>query len=92
MLTPLMKPEYQNGAPQLQQELLDIVVLRDNIGEGFWYLYTAILLTSIVQYKLNVKGCTTDIATMEANREKYLVEQSKANAKIDKLSSTVYTA
>ena len=92
MLTPLMKPEYQNGAPQLQQELLDIVVLRDNIGEGFWYLYTAILLTSIVQYKLNVRGCTTDIATMEANRDQYLIEQAKANAKIDKLTSTVYTS
>ena len=91
MLTPLMKNEYQNGAPELQQKLLDIVVMRDNVGEALWYIYTAILLTSIVQYNLTSRGCLKDPAAMEASRQQYLDDQAIVKSKNEKMESVVYT-
>ena len=53
MLVPLMKDNYRANVPiELKQELLDTVVLRDNIGEALWFIYTAILLISVIQYKI----------------------------------------
>jgi hypothetical protein len=41
-LKPLMiTGSYDNL--EIKQKLLDLVVLKDNIGEAFWYLYTSIL-------------------------------------------------
>lgn len=60
-LSPIMKsPDDLN----MKQQLLDIVVRRDDIGEAMWYIYTAILISSIVYYNLATRGCTkssTDI-------------------------------
>jgi hypothetical protein len=91
MLVPLMKEQYQNGAPELKQQLLDAVVARDNIGESLWYVYTAILLISITQYNIMSKPCTNDLATMQANQEKYLATEAKINAQTEKTKSTIYT-
>ena len=102
ILTPLMKDQYQptmsNGGPTenpnalgLKQKLLDIVILRDNIGEGMWFLYTAILLTSIVQYKITSRGCVQDLKDIQLNQQNYLKEQAVKTAANAKAKDMVYT-
>ena len=72
MLQPLMKDEYKNQVdPPMKQKLLDVVVTRDNIGEAMWYIYTAILLISIVQFKLVSHGCSQNADTVMANYSLY---------------------
>jgi len=93
MLKPLMKPQYQSDPALLnavEQKLLDVVVTRDNIGEAFWYIYTAILLISIVQYNIASRPCIKDTATIQANYQKFLDEQEATN-KEKALGQGVYT-
>lgn len=92
MITPLMKDQYQSGAPELKQKLLDVVVLKDNIGEAMWYIYTAILLVSITQYSIISRGCVKDLATQQANQEQYLTEQAAVQTANAKAQSTIYTS
>ena len=95
MLTPLMKEEYKVAdSPKtldLQKQLLDVVVMRDNIGEALWYIYTAILLTSIIQYNIVKRGCTKDLAAMEASHQQFLAQEEKDEAEKEKTQSMIYT-
>ena len=92
MLTPLMKEEYQKNEPlDLKQQLLNTVVLRDNIGEAMWYVYTAILLISITQYNIMKRGCVADLTTMKANHDQYLQQEEAVQTANQKATSTVYT-
>jgi hypothetical protein len=92
ILTPLMKPQYQSsGAPDLKQQLLDIVVMRDNIGEALWYVYTAVLLISITQYNITMRGCSTDLATLQANHNQAVSDQAAVDAQQQKVTSNVYS-
>jgi len=102
ILTPLMKEQYQptmnNGvvtentnALGLKQKLLDVVILRDNIGEGMWFLYTAILLTSVVQYKITSRGCVQDLKDIQQNQQDYLKQQEVKTAANAKAKDMVYT-
>jgi hypothetical protein len=88
-LTPLMKDGVSVDV-DLKQKLLDIVVQRDNVGEGLWYIYTAVLLTSIVQYNMATRPCTQDLATVQASYQGYL-EQDKANQAAANQGATEYT-
>ena len=82
MLQPLMKDEYKNQVnPPMKQKLLDVVVTRDNIGEAMWYIYTAILLISIVQFKLVSHGCSQNADTVMAN---YSLYDNKVTADLQK--------
>jgi len=81
-LVPLMKNPQAEDMPQKQQALLDIVVLRDNIGEACWYIYTAILLISIIGFKIANKACEVDPKVANAKYDQYLDKQQAAdNAK-----------
>ena len=102
ILTPLMKDQYQpimsNGVPtenpsalSLKQKLLDVVILRDNIGEGMWFLYTAILLTSVVQYKITSRGCVQNLEDIQLNQQNYLKELGVKTAANAKAKDMVYT-
>jgi len=93
ILKPLMKDKYQIETPesnQLKNELFEIVVTRDNVGEAMWYMYTGLLLTSIVQLKITTRGCISSPKTMEANYQKFLDQEQKAKEEKEK-SSTTYT-
>jgi len=84
-LKPLMKPEFQtddsNPATQkMKTDLFELVVTRDNVGEAMWYIYTGFLITSIVQLKMNTKGCVVSPQQMAKNYQDYLDEQEKADA------------
>ena len=97
LLNPLIKSEFKSGiqvnseGEKLKEKLLGIVCLRDNIGEALWYVYTAVLLISIVQMNISTRGCRNDAATMQANREKYLDAQIKYTEEKEKMQAQTYT-
>jgi hypothetical protein len=89
MLTPLFKEKYRNDDAALNQkksELYDLVIARDNVGEGMWYIYTGILLCSLVQFKLSSVGCKSDQQTLENNYKKFK-KQEKDDAELKKPKS-----
>jgi len=97
LLNPLVKSEFKTGIKvndeglKLKEQLLDVVCLRDNIGEALWYIYTAVLLISIIQMNISTRGCRQDAAAMEATRQKYLKAQAKYTEEKEKLQSQNYT-
>jgi hypothetical protein len=94
ILTPLMKEKYQNDGPEATQkkkELFELVVTRDNVGEAMWYIYTGLLLTSLVQLKMTTQGCSSNPETMEKNYQKFLASEKEAKAKNQLSTSTTYT-
>ena len=93
ILKPLMKEQYKEGenAISMRNELLQLAVVRDNIGEGMWYIYTGIILISIVQFSMVTRGCINNLATMQAN---YTAFQKQEDANANAASSapnTYYT-
>jgi hypothetical protein len=93
ILTPLMKDKYQTGGPEsdkMKNDLFELVVTRDNVGEAMWYIYTGLLLTSIVQLKITNRGCVSNPKTMEANYQKFLQQEQAAKEK-QQSTQTTYT-
>ena len=84
LLQPLMQPTmFENK--ENKAKLLALVVTRENVGEAMWYIYTAILVSSIVYYNLATKGCLRDVNYIKANYNQYISEKgdelsAKANA------------
>ena len=90
LLDPLMKPEYKNNE-QIRSEFLNLVISRDNVGEAMWYIYTGILLISIVQYNITTRGCINDTATMQKNYKAFLKKEEIAENQKTKATSQNYT-
>lgn len=85
LLTPLMKNNLNPDLlKQNKSKLLEMVVTRDNVGEAMWYVYTAILVSSIVYYNLATKGCVKDVSTIKANYNQYR-ETKMAEKKIEQI-------
>lgn len=75
-----------------RDELLKLVVSRDNVGEFMWYLYTGVLVISIVQYYILSRGCLSDASTMEKNYQKFLQNEDDIKAQEDAAGqNTTYT-
>jgi len=94
ILTPLMKDKYQIEGPEtssIRNQLFDLVVTRDNVGEFMWYFYTGLLLISVVQLKITTRGCVSNPKTMEANYQKFLTSEQQATAAKAQATSTTYT-
>jgi hypothetical protein len=89
-LKPLMVSNYHSDNV-IKQELLDLVVLKDNIGEGLWYLYAGILVSSIVYYNLSSNGCIKDVATLKQEHENYIKKQEEIEAQNAKINEVKYT-
>jgi hypothetical protein len=68
-----------------------LVVKKDNIGEMLWYIYTGLLLTSIVQLKITTRGCTMNPKTMEENYAKFKKQEATVNQQNATTKNTVYT-
>jgi hypothetical protein len=93
IIQPLFKEQYQKDDDitlKLKNELLDLVISRDNVGECLWYIYVGILIISIVQYNISNKGCAITIASMEANYQTYLDTTDTINNQNTQASSNVY--
>jgi hypothetical protein len=94
LLNPLMKQRFQIDSDETtskRNQLFDLVVMRDTIGEMMWYLYTGILLTSIVQMKISTTPCYLSPKQMEQNYKDFLKKEDEAQAKSKTSQSTVYT-
>ena len=94
ILKPLMKTKYQTDSIEtadIRNQLFDLVVTRDNVGESMWFMYTGILITSIIQLKMTTRGCASNPATMEKNYQEFLDKEDTAKQKQDLATSTQYT-
>ena len=92
LLDPLMKPEYRNNNnEQIRTDFLNIVISRDNVGEAMWYIYTGILLLSIVQYNITTRGCINDTATMQKNYKEFVKQEELNSQKKETTTSQTYT-
>lgn len=94
ILTPLMKPKYQIDSQEtkdIRDELFEIVLTRDNVGESMWYIYTGLLLTAVVQLKMTTRGCLSNPKTMEENYKKFQDAEQKAKEQKEKATSSTYT-
>ena len=94
MLRPLMKPQYQSDGAESHEkrnELFELVVTRDNVGEAMWYIYTGFLITSIVQLKISTRGCITNPTQMAKNYQKYVTQQDNVKKQEQQATSAVYT-
>ena len=95
ILKPLMKEKYKDDTSpetsELRKQFFELVVTRDTIGESLWYVYTGILITSIIQLKLTTRGCQSNTATMEKNYNEFLKKEEEAKAKKAEADNTVYT-
>jgi hypothetical protein len=90
LLKPLMK-DIITGQVEIDNkaQLLDLVVLKDNIGEAFWYVYTAILISSVVYYNLASRGCVKSAAQIKAGYDKYQEDQAAKEAEEKANTATV---
>jgi len=94
VLKPIMKPKYQNDNSDtldLKNQLFELVVTRDNVGEAMWYLYTGFLLVSLVQLKISLRGCKSNTATMTQNYQTYQKEQDALKQQQQVATNTTYT-
>ena len=93
ILKPIMKPKYQTDNQEsldLKNQLFQLVITRDNIGEAMWYLYTGFLLVSLVQLKISLRGCKSNTATMEKNYQEYQKQQQQLQQQQNVAGSTNY--
>ena len=93
ILRPIMKDKYKTDGPEsekMKNDLFEIVLTRDNVGEAMWYIYTGLLIVSIVQLKIATRGCVTNPKTMEANYQKFLQAEQTAQQQ-EQNASTTYT-
>ena len=90
-----MKDKYQNmNSPEtktIRDNLFNLVVTRDNIGEIMWYVYTGVLLTAIVQLKITSRGCATNPKIMAQNYKKFQEQEATAQQQAAVATSTTYT-
>lgn len=94
LLTPLMKSRYAAGGAatlDLQSKLFDLVVTKDNIGEATWFIYTGILIVSLVQMKIAARGCINNASTQQANYADFLAKEKAAADARATAQGTVYT-
>ena len=94
ILKPLMKPAFQIDSAEttdMKTKLFDLVVSKDNVGESMWYMYTGVLLTSLVQLKMTTRGCANNAETMEKNYQQFLAAEQESKQQKDLSTSTTYT-
>ena len=91
VLKALMVPgAYENQ--DIKKQLLELVVLKDNIGEALWYIYTAILISSIVYYNLATRGCIKSVDQIKSEHDAYIQQQEEADKQAELNNSTTYVA
>ena len=57
----------------------------------FWYIYTAILISSIVYYNLATRGCIKSVDQIKQDHDTYIQQQETAAEQQKLNNSTTYT-
>jgi len=88
ILKPLLNPAFKGPgkAGELfakKEELFALVVKKDNIGEGFWFIYTGLFIMSIVSYNLASRPCEKDLEKMKQDHADYAKKNADIKAKKD---------
>ena len=91
ILMPLMKPQYSNDTA-IQKQFLDVIIKRENIEEAFWYVYSAIFISSIVYYNLSLQGCVKSVDQIAAERDAIMAQQAETDKQNALNNSVTYTA
>jgi hypothetical protein len=91
VLRPLMKNDSFDNR-EIKEKLLNLVILKDNIGEAFWYIYTSILVSSIVYYNLAMRGCVKSVEQIKSEHDEYIKKQEEIKKKDEINNSVTYTA
>jgi hypothetical protein len=91
ILKPLMVPGAFTNL-DIKTQLLSLVVLKDNIGEALWYIYTAILISSIVYFNLATRGCVKSVNQLKEEHNAYTKEQEAAEEQAKLNYETTYVA
>jgi hypothetical protein len=91
ILMPLMKQQYTNDA-SIQQQFLDVFIKKENIEEAFWYVYTAIFISSVVYYNLSLQGCVKSVDQIEAERNEIMAQQAEVDKQNALNNSVTYSA
>jgi len=93
-ITPLIKPELQSPGQHrdLKEKLLENVVLKDNIGEACWYVYTTILLVTVVKSNIAELPCGTSVAAIHSRMDEYTKKQDAIDVQNKKKESVTYTS
>jgi hypothetical protein len=91
ILMPLMKQQYTNDAA-IQQQFLDVFIKKENIEEAFWYIYTAIFISSVVYYNLSLQGCVKSVDQIAAERNEIMAQQAEVDKQNALNNSVTYTA
>jgi hypothetical protein len=71
-------------------ELFNLVVLKDNIGEALWYIYTAILISSIVYYNLATRGCIKTVDQIQSEHDQFVKQKEEAEQKAASIGTEEY--
>lgn len=93
-MRPLMKSDITSTSSienDYKLQMLNLVVLKDNIGEAIWYIYTALLISSIVYYNLANVGCKKSVDQIKASHDEYVQQQEEAAQK-KALNNSVQTS
>lgn len=69
----LFNPNVVNNGniDDYKEKLRKLVYLKDDIGEFFWYLYTAVFLVSLVSYNTSARGCSQSLSSMQDSYDEY---------------------
>jgi len=90
----LRKPEYQDDNNEktkaLKEQLFGLVVSRENVGEAMWYIYTGILIISLVKMNIETRGCSSNIDVMETKYKQFLSTEDDKNKQTKLGSKVVY--
>ena len=90
----LRKPEYQDDNNEktkaLKEQLFGLVVTRENGGEAMWYIYTGILIISLVKMNIETRGCSSNIDVMETKYKQFLSKEDDKNKQTKLGSKVVY--
>jgi len=85
MLTPLKKQQFKNDeneeTKKIREQLFQLVVTKENIGEAMWYVYTGSLVASVVQLNVASKGCANNLNRMEKNYKNFIDKKEAAEKK-----------
>ena len=75
MMKPLMK--QGNDFEAEKQQLLNLILMKDNIGEMMWYIYTGVLVTSIISFNLATRSCIKSPEQLKASHDEYLQKEAE---------------
>jgi hypothetical protein len=101
ILSPLKKEKYKpiqsdneytenDEAIPLKMKLLELVVTKDNVGEAMWFVYTGVLIVSIISMKISTNKCYMSVTTMEKNYKQFQQKEAQAQETKNNTTETVY--